>query len=54
MLVAVSSPKGTYDSAFLANYAYINLVDQVTRSPGVASVTVFGAGQYSMRVWSIL
>ena len=51
MLVAISSPKGTYDSAFLANYAYINLIDEVTRSPGVASVTVFGAGQYAMRVW---
>ena len=51
MLVGISSPKGTYDSPFLANYAYINLVDQITRSPGVANVQVFGAGQYAMRVW---
>ena len=35
----------------LANYAYINLNDQITRVPGIASVTVFGAGQYAMRFW---
>jgi HAE1 family hydrophobic/amphiphilic exporter-1 len=51
LLVSVFSPHGTYDSIFLANYAYINLVDQLTRQPGVASVTVFGAGQYAMRCW---
>ena len=45
------SPKGTYDNIFLANYAYINLNDQFTRVPGIASVTVFGAGQYAMRCW---
>jgi hydrophobic/amphiphilic exporter-1 (mainly G- bacteria), HAE1 family len=51
IMVSVFSPKGTYDGIFLANYAYINLVDQITRQPGIASVTVFGAGQYAMRVW---
>jgi len=51
MLVALSSPGGTYDATFLANYAYINLNDQLTRVPGIASVTVFGAGQYAMRLW---
>jgi hydrophobic/amphiphilic exporter-1 (mainly G- bacteria), HAE1 family len=51
LLVSLFSPHGTYDSIFLANYAYINLVDQVTREPGIASVTVFGAGQYAMRCW---
>jgi len=51
MLVDLYSPKGTYDNVFLANYAYINLNDQLTRVPGIASVTVFGAGQYSMRCW---
>ena len=51
MLVNLFSPKGTYDNIFLANYAYINLNDQLTRVPGIASVTVFGAGQYSMRCW---
>ena len=51
MLVNRFSPKGTYDNVFLANYAYINLNDQLTRVPGIASVTVFGAGQYAMRCW---
>ena len=51
MLVAVNSPKGTYDAKFLANYAYINLVDPITRSPGIGQVQVFGAGQYAMRMW---
>ena len=51
MVVDLISPKGTYDATFLANYAYINLNDQITRVPGIASVTVFGAGQYAMRFW---
>src|SRR5512139_3710787 len=51
MLISLSSPKGTYDATFLANYANINLNDQITRVPGIASVTVFGAGQYAMRFW---
>ncbi len=51
MLITLSSPKGSYDNIFLANYSYINLNDQLTRVPGIASVTVFGAGQYAMRCW---
>src|SRR5499433_2810376 len=51
MLVDLFSPKGTYDNIFLANYSYINLNDQLTRVPGIASVTVFGAGQRAMRCW---
>jgi hydrophobic/amphiphilic exporter-1 (mainly G- bacteria), HAE1 family len=51
VMFSLFSPKGTYDSIFLANYAYINLVDQITRQSGIASVTVFGAGQYAMRCW---
>src|SRR5262244_3203287 len=51
MLIALNSPKGTYSDRFLANYAYINLVDQLTRVKGVGSVQVFGAGQYAMRLW---
>src|SRR5271155_4649093 len=51
LLISLFSPNGTYDSIFLANYAYINVVDQLTRQPGIASVTVFGAGQYAMRCW---
>ncbi len=51
MLFDLYSPNGSYDSEFLANYAYINLNDQLTRVPGIASVSVFGAGQYAMRFW---
>src|SRR6266446_1972984 len=51
LFIALFSPDGTYDSQFLANYAYINLNDVLTRVPGVANVTVFGAGQYAMRLW---
>jgi HAE1 family hydrophobic/amphiphilic exporter-1 len=51
MLLAISSPHSTYDGVFLANYAYINLVDEVTRVAGVSRVQVFGAGQYALRVW---
>jgi HAE1 family hydrophobic/amphiphilic exporter-1 len=51
MLLAVSSPKATYDGIFLANYANINMVDNITRVKGVARVQVFGAGQYALRVW---
>ena len=40
-----------YDSVFLANYAYVNIVNPLTRQTGVASVTVFGAGEYAMRIW---
>ncbi len=51
MLVALYSPHGTYDAQFLANYAYINLDDPITRLPGIASLQIFGAAQYAMRIW---
>jgi len=51
MLFDLYSSSGTYSAEFLANYAYINLNDQFTRVPGIASVSVFGAGQYAMRLW---
>ncbi|MGE5214144.1 MAG: efflux RND transporter permease subunit [Nitrospirota bacterium] len=51
MLIGLYSPNQTYDNIFLANYGYINLVDQLTRVPGISNVQVFGAGQYAMRLW---
>ena len=51
IMFGLYSPKGTYDSIFLANYANINLNDEFTRVKGIASVTIFGAGQYAMRIW---
>ena len=51
IMFALFSPNGTYDNIYLANYAYININDQMTRVKGIASVTIFGAGQYAMRFW---
>jgi HAE1 family hydrophobic/amphiphilic exporter-1 len=50
-IVTLGSPDGRYDSLYLSNYASIKLRDEISRVPGVGSVVVFGAGQYSMRVW---
>jgi HAE1 family hydrophobic/amphiphilic exporter-1 len=51
LFVTLTSPNATYDSLYLSNYATINIRDELSRVPGVGNVTVFGAGQYSMRVW---
>ena len=51
MIFALYSPSNTYDGVFLANYAVININDLMTRVPGLASVTVFGAGNYATRIW---
>ena len=40
-----------YDQLYLSNYAQLQLVDQLTRTPGVGGVNIMGAGKYSMRVW---
>ena len=50
-IVTLTSPDKQYDSLYLANYATIRLKDELSRIPGVGNVNVFGAGQYSMRVW---
>jgi hydrophobic/amphiphilic exporter-1 (mainly G- bacteria), HAE1 family len=50
-IVSLTSPDKRYDNLFLANYANINLKDEIARLPGVGNVTVFGAGQYAMRIW---
>jgi hydrophobic/amphiphilic exporter-1 (mainly G- bacteria), HAE1 family len=51
LFVTLTSPDGSYDSLYLANYATISLRDELSRLPGVGNVNVFGAGQYSMRIW---
>jgi len=51
LFVTLTSPDGSRDSLYLANYATINLKDELARLSGVGNVNVFGAGQYSMRVW---
>ena len=50
-VITLESHGGTYDSSFLSNYATINIVNELSRLPGVANVTVFGAAKYAMRVW---
>jgi HAE1 family hydrophobic/amphiphilic exporter-1 len=51
MLINLYSPDGRYDAGFLANYAVIQLNDQLMRTPGVGNLSVFGAGLYAMRLW---
>jgi HAE1 family hydrophobic/amphiphilic exporter-1 len=51
LFVTLTSSNPQHDSLFLSNYATINLKDELARLPGVGNVTVFGAGQYSMRLW---
>ncbi len=51
MILGLFSPGGSYDATFLTNYAAINIVDQLLRTPGVAQVTMFGGGNYAIRVW---
>ena len=51
LFVTLTSPDSKFDSLYLSNYATLNLKDELSRLPGVGNVTVFGAGQYSMRVW---
>jgi len=51
MLVSLSSPHGTHDEKYLANYATINLNDPIARLYGIGQTTVFGAGDYAMRLW---
>ena len=51
IMFALFSPHDTYDGVFLANYATININDLMTRVPGIASVSVFGAGNYAIRLW---
>ena len=51
VLFSLTSPNGSFDATFLANYAYINLADPLARIPGVGQIMIFGAGQYAMRLW---
>ena len=51
MFLTMKSDNKDYDGLYLSNYAKLNLVDQLTRVPGVGAVNVMGAGDYSMRIW---
>jgi HAE1 family hydrophobic/amphiphilic exporter-1 len=51
MIISLYSPDNSRDALFLANYAYINLNDALTRVRGISNVQISGAGPYAMRVW---
>jgi multidrug efflux pump len=51
MVVHLLSPDSRYDMLYLSNFAYLRVKDELARIGGVGSVQVFGAGEYSMRVW---
>ncbi len=51
IVFALYTDDDRYDSTFLANYAYVNIVNPLTRLTGVASVSVMGSGEYAMRMW---
>jgi len=51
LVISLSSVDPRYDTLYLSNYATINVLDEIKRIPGVADVTIFGARDYSMRIW---
>jgi HAE1 family hydrophobic/amphiphilic exporter-1 len=51
MFIALSSPDERYDSLFIHNYITLRIKDELARQKGVGDVTIFGAEDYSMRVW---
>ena len=51
MVVHLESPDDTYDQLYISNYAILQIRDVLSRLDGVGSITIFGAREYSMRVW---
>ncbi len=51
LVVHLISPDNTLDQAYISNYATINIKDVITRVDGVGDTIVFGARDYSMRIW---
>ncbi len=51
MVLSLYAPSGKYDASFLANYANINISNELARINGVGLVNVYGAGEYAMRFW---
>ena len=50
-IISLESQDNRYDALFLNNFATLNLQNELARIDGVGGVTVFGVGQYSMRIW---
>jgi HAE1 family hydrophobic/amphiphilic exporter-1/multidrug efflux pump len=51
LVISIYSPDGTYDETFISNYTSLNLVDPITRTPGVGSTSLIGQRDYAMRLW---
>lgn len=51
MVIHLTSPNGTYDQQYISNYATLNVRDLIARIDGVGDAQVFGARDYSMRIW---
>ncbi|MDX9797048.1 MAG: efflux RND transporter permease subunit, partial [Arcobacteraceae bacterium] len=51
MFIMLQSPNNTYDSIYLSNYALLNLVESLKRVNGVGDARIFGAKDYSIRIW---
>lgn len=51
MVVHLLSPEKRYDPLYISNYAYLQVRDELLRLPGISDVVVWGAGEYSMRLW---
>ena len=49
--IMLQSPNNTYDSIYLSNYALLNLVESLKRVKGVGDAMIFGAKDYSIRIW---
>ncbi|MDP1837773.1 MAG: multidrug efflux RND transporter permease subunit, partial [Reyranella sp.] len=50
-VLTMSSPEGRYDTIYISNYALVNVLDEIRRLPGVGDASLFGASDYSMRIW---
>ncbi len=51
LMIAVNSPTNAFDTLYITNYASIYIKDELARIKGVSSVNVYGAAEYSMRIW---
>lgn len=50
-VISMFSPTGQYDPIYVSNYTLLNVLDELKRTPGIGDATIFGAKDYSMRVW---
>lgn len=51
MFITLTSPEGTYDAAYLSNFANLRIRDELLRVGGVGDALVWGVGEFSMRIW---